>query len=833
VYNLTITQNGLLTFAYSYLDPITKKTVPFTTVIKNQDISAANGSLPLNLLFGFAGSTGGSTNIHEVLCFKAEPSDTSSSSATNNQQQTGKVQTNAQAYFSYYDPHDWTGRMTAFKLLDDGSGNISIASTAAWDSQCVLTGITAAQPCITTGATAAKAAQPPDSRIMLTWNGTDTDSTTNLGTAGIPFKWASLPAATEQTTLDPTYATNPNPTDRLSYLRGVRTSEINTAGKGLYRTRDGVLGDIVDSSPMWVGPPSSPYGLNWRDRYVSTDATPENGYNSFKSTEQGRLNVIYVGANDGFLHAFRTGSEDSTGNLITPDDPTKPNDGQEILAYMPGSVLGTIHSTNTDLDYSNPLYKHNFYVDATPGTGDLFFGGQWHTWLVGGLGAGGAAIYALDVTDPMAAATQFSEGNVANVVMGEWSAATITCVNDAACGAKLGNTYGTPQIRRFHNGMWGAVFGNGFGSSTGDAGIFVMTVDPSLGNKMVNFYYFSVGGTPGGNGIAYVTPADLDGDHITDYVYAGDLQGNIWRFDLTDCSPVATVACSTGWGVSEKLFTAQAGQPITTPVVVASAMVTGKARALLVSFGTGQRFQITPTSSISYQAGTQSLYGVWDWNFSTWNSKSASQYASLTATAKSPSVPQMQTVTGLAAPYTLSIANLQQQTFSVVAGGVDTQNAAVTWASCSPTCNTGSFGWYANLPSSGEQIVSSPTLYQQALVVNSTVPAGSSELSCTPSVDTGYTYVISVTTGGTFTTTSSSGTTTTSSGFKNNKGDTSLAGMNTNETGSLNIVNSKEGKIWFFGQQINPVPGQPPAQPQQLNLPPNVTVNRVTWTELR
>jgi type IV pilus assembly protein PilY1 len=105
------------------------------------------------------------------------------------------------------------------------------------------------------------------------------------------------------------------------------------------------------------------------------------------------------------------------------------------------------------------------------------------------------------------------------------------------CGTRLGNTYGTPLIRRLHNGMWGVIFGNGFGSSSGDAGIYVMTVDQSTGAK--TFYYFSTGTTSTADGIAYVTAADLDGDHITDYVYAGDLQGNVWRFDLTACSPVA------------------------------------------------------------------------------------------------------------------------------------------------------------------------------------------------------------------------------------------------------------------------------------------------------
>src|SRR5262249_34638693 len=151
--------------------------------------------------------------------------------------------------------------------------------------------------------------------------------------------------------------------------------------------------------------------------------------------------------------------------------------------------------------------------------------GAWHTWLVGGLGAGGAAIYALDITDP----SQFSESNAASLVIGEWTSSNISC--SSSCGNNLGLTYGTPQIRRLHDGNWGVIFGNGLKSASGDAGIFVMVINQSNGSQ--SFYYLSTGTAGTGNGIAYATPADFDGDHITDYVYAGDLKGNVWRFDLT------------------------------------------------------------------------------------------------------------------------------------------------------------------------------------------------------------------------------------------------------------------------------------------------------------
>jgi type IV pilus assembly protein PilY1 len=232
-------------------------------------------------------------------------------------------------------------------------------------------------------------------------------------------------------------------------------------------------------------------------------------------------------------------------------------------------------------------------------------------------------------------------------------------------------------IRRFHNGMWGAVFGNGFGSVTGDAGIFVMTINPSdTTASSPTFYYLSTGTGTGTtatpcstncNGIAYVTSADLDGDHITDYVYAGDLKGNVWRFDLTNCSPTTTTtACpGTAWAVTPgPLFTAKSSsgvaQPITTPIILASAVVSGTAPSLMLTFGTGQRTEFTTTSPVLYAGSTvttpqtagntQTLYGVWDWNFGTWNANSAFGNASLSATQ-----------TGLT---TLTRAQLQPQTYA-------------------------------------------------------------------------------------------------------------------------------------------------------------------------
>jgi type IV pilus assembly protein PilY1 len=843
LYSLKITQDGLLTFAYSVNGG------PFNNVITSQSITASNGPLPSLLYFGFAGSTGGDTNIHEILCFKATPVNQSASSAAGNEKQTATVVQGTQAYFAFYNPNDWTGTVVSFPV-NDLAGALSLGSGATWDAGCLLSGLAAGAMCQSTGITGPTTATPAyNSRVMMAWNGLDTSGSSGLpGTAGIPFEFTSL-ASKQQTAINLGDAvSNAN---RTNYIRGQRSNEINSSGSGLFRARDSVLGDIVDSSPAWVGPPNSPYSQIWRDNLNPTKTMPENSgqsYTTFQSNEQSRLNVVYVGANDGFLHGFRAGTENVTG-VVSPVN----NDGQEVLAYMPGAVVNTIHnSTNSALDLANTQYAHNFFVDATPGFGDIFYQGAWHTWMVGGLGAGGQAIYALDITDPQATGTLFSEANASNVVKFEVSSATITCQNVSNCGANLGYTYGTPQIRRFHNGMWGAVFGNGYGSSSGDAGIFVMVLNTGSGGSgppTPQFYYLSTG-TAGGNGIAYVTTADLDGDHITDFVYAGDLQGNVWRFDLSSACPAGS--CTTGpagpWAVTSggALFKATlttgsttVNQPITAAVVVAGAAVSATATPqVIVGFGTGERNQFTNTSATTYISGTQTLYGVWDWNFNAWNTlpSQGARYASLTASQKA-------AVSG--ASGAMGPANLQLQTFTLSGGNIVASNTPFTYATnCTGAC-AGKFGWMAPMiatngdtstgTSTGapviEQVVAPINLFESAMIFTSVVPASPNILSCdTPATDTGFTYTLNVLTGGTFNF-GSTNTPNLESAFVNFK-DTAVVALATNETGAGSVLSSSENTTYVMGQLIAPTQTQP-GRLDQINLPNNITANRQTWVQLR
>lgn len=882
LYNLKIAPNGLLSLSYSF------NGAAYQSIIKNQSITASNGALPDSVRYGFAGSTGGSSNVHEIMCFKSQPVNQSQSSVGVNQRQSAEIQpTGSFAYFSFYDTLDWTGRVTA-NALGLVNGDLVVNQTPTWDGSCTLSGIATGQTC-STGAAGPVAAAAPASRVVLSYGASGGVPFEAPGSAGGGITVAQL----ANLNLGDTSSSNLN---RLNYLRGDTSNELTNSGTPCpqyvapsmgspgtpcFRPRDSVLGDIVDSSPVWVGPPQLPYTAAWRDKLYSSASNPEaltgaTSYQSYISAEQTRTNVVYVGANDGMLHGFRSGSFNASGVFDTTSSGA-PNDGTEVLAYVPGALLQSVSNGSTagcasnpmastlstaqnihgvtpaigstaactasSLDYSNQNYGHNFFVDATPGSGDLFYNNAWHTWLVGGLGAGGAAVYALDVTDPGTGTTNnFTEANAAHLVIGEWTPANMACVGDTsgnACATKLGSVYGMPIIRRLHDGRWALIFGNGLGSAAGDAGIFVMTISGYNGTSQLptmTTYYLSTatGSTGSPNGIASVTSADLDGDHIADYVYAGDLQGNLWRFDLTSQS-------ESNWAVTPgALFKTPTGQPITTQVVVASGTSAAGANTLMIGLGTGQKTPVSNVAAVNYQQSQQSLYGVWDWNMGTatvgWNAHSPTQYASLTSSTTNPppytytlSATQLDSiaVSANATAYTVNGASLGENSGS-------TSQTPVCWAG-TPSCTgtAAQYGWSLNLPGAQvdnstspatqtyEQIVFNPLVDGVAFQVNSTVPAINSTTQCTTHSDQGYSYSVSMMNGNAIPNffTKSSAT---------QYHNTNALAEQTDATGTSFPVTTANGQHWLVYQTV----GNAPAT-LQVNMPPNYQGRRLTWVQLR
>ncbi len=723
-YGLKITQDGLLSLSYSYNGGVE------TPIITKQSISATNGALPKAFRFGFAAGTGGGSNVHEIMCFKAEQITVSASSAGANTPQSGRVQVGSQLYLASYYPKNWWGQLTGTDVLvDDDTGMLALSNRANWDANCKLTG----GSCSATGNDVR--VQAPADRRLFTWNG-----------EGKTLSWGNL-SNTQKAALDADAASKKATSSAvLEFLQGTRSQEVTTVGTGKFRVRDSVLGDIINSSPVWVGKPQAPYTKPFRDALFPTATAAEGAsYAAYVKAQAERTHVVYIGSNDGFVHGFRAGKFSANGAFDGSN-----NDGHEMLAYMPAQVLETIHPADNDnLRFASTTYAHNAMVDATPATGDLYYAGTWHSWLVGGLGAGGnktgviadntsigtGAIYALDVTNP----DSFQTADATSVVLGEWNSNNLTCVNDTAadkCADHLGSTYGTPLIRRLHNGHWAVLFGNGLNSKSGKAGIFAMVVDKESGAR--TFRYLNAGEpTKTGsaitfrNGITQLASADLDLDHTTDYVYAGDMLGNLWRFDLTSDN-------ANSWSARATPLFKTEGRPITTAPTVTSS-ISGDDYRVILSFGTGKVYPQTLNASSYIVPGSQFLLGIWDYDLADWNGKSGVKYKTLSVSK------------------TVGYADLQAQTITEVAQANATvgynkvrsvsQNK-VCWqgASLCPS-NNNKYGWKIELPATNEQVIYNPTISGGMLVVNTTIPEVTQLLSCTAQSSGGFTMAIMPDTG--------------------------------------------------------------------------------------
>lgn len=860
-YQLKISAAGLLSFSYSYNGGSMQQ------VMSNADITKSNGTLPTSLRFGFSAGTGGDNNVHEITCFKASPL-TSTSSAAANTIQSGQYKTGTQIYLASYSASPWWGSMKAIPLVVSG-GSLAASSSATWDGKCTLTSgwcdsmgtDTSGNP--TKTVTAANGFVAPENRVLVTATGNDVTT----GGSGVGFSMqtaltnyptavqtAFATGATADSTTIPSVITMTGQ-NLLGWLLGQRCNEqlfsstqssngpgeyytdcTNTTATGNLNPRTYVLGDIVDSSPTWVGAPvTGQYNDAFTDGlYGGTVSPPENQtgaqtYGTFASNNATRLNVVYVGSNDGYLHGFESGSFTASGTFSDPSGTgAGSNDGKEVIGYMPYNVL-----LNQAAQLTNPLGAHQYMVDATPGVGDLFYNGLWHTWLVGGVGTNGKEIYALDVTNP----SNFTTAKAGSLVMGDWTTATLP---------NLGNTMGTPGVVRMHNGQWAIIFGNGLNSGM-SAGVYIGLVNSSTGAVTFLFLDTGVGSSTLNNGIAYVTPVDLDDDGIIDYLYAGDLQGNVWRFDVTGSS-------STSWSVSNfpgstastcsnssnikngavvtatcsPLFTATttttsggttttAPQPITTGIVTATIQTNGVSRNMLY-FGTGQQTPKTGSSAALYaptasgssaSSQQQTFYGIWDWNMANWNSLSGTQFALQTG-SQSISASKLQAVTSTTTTVTGQGQIMGYRTLSA--------GTAICWAgssTCSPAASNTMYGWIYNLPSTNEQIIYSPSIINGAVVVNTAIPPATSTTQCLANTQTGWTMAFSPTTGGAYTQNFFSSV------------NSAASGVLANAVGTPTAV-TYNGQSYLVSQTVTGG-----AFVQRVTPPNDNNPGRVSWREIR
>jgi len=450
----------------------------------------------------------------------------------------------------------------------------------------------------------AKISSNADTRTIITYqNNGDTTS------AGVPFQWASL-NATQQALLNApqpaniAVGTNTFGDERLEYLRGQSQYEGINYDNGEFRERSdtaGRLGDIVHSTPVFVGKPE--FLGRHGGAYPSTVGSL---YSDFITAQETRTEVTYTGANDGMLHAIDT------------------SDGSELFAYVPNILMGELS------DLTDPDYSHRYYVDLSPAINDIYFSPasgtnngtlSWNTVLIGGLNAGGKGYYALNVTSPT---DLDSESEAKENVLWEFTEA-----DDGGVGSSdLGYTFSQPVIAMSNaedgsgNKVWVAIFGNGYNSTSaaGDSALYILRIEggqDGTWTASTDFIKASTGygkaesadgTTP--NGIGGVRAIDANGDGTVDYVYGGDLQGNLYRFDLTSST-------ATNWAATPKVlfkarykasdsFPRDIVQPITTtPIVVAHPEAAGE---FIVITATGSWM----TTEDATSTDIQSIYGIWD-----------------------------------------------------------------------------------------------------------------------------------------------------------------------------------------------------------------------------
>ena len=341
----------------------------------------------------------------------------------------------------------------------------------------------------------------------------------------------------------------------VDYLRGDKSGE--GAGVTDFRQReDGVLGDIVNSTPAYV---AKPLNRLWE----RTTIAGAGKYQDFRNGQANRPPVVYVGANDGMLHAFDAHAEAQGG-------------GEELFAYVPSAVLGKLGAL------SKQDYAHEFYVDGDVVVEDIYSGNQWRSLLVASLGRGGRMLFALDVTSPGA-------GLGSANVMWETSGAEVP---------EMGNVLSAPVIAPMNNGKWGVIVGNGFNGSDDKAHLIIL--DAETGAELAVLATDNITS----NGLSGVGGWDDDGDGDVDVLYGGDINGRLWKFDVSATDPGSWITANGG----SPIFAAVRGgkkQPITAPPLVGRHPETGE---LWVFFGTGRFISGADRSDTS----VQTWYGIRD-----------------------------------------------------------------------------------------------------------------------------------------------------------------------------------------------------------------------------
>ena len=615
-----------------------------------------------------------------------------------------REQTANAIYQGTFDTSDWSGDLLSIPVSTSATNVVTISATNNWSAATKL----------------GQLAAPAVSRNIVVGRpgATATPTATN-------FVWADV-GATLQGHLDkasPSATADGLGEDRLNYLRGKRTLE-----GGTFRLRNKLMGDIINSAVVYSGKPTTNITSTSYASFVSTVNALNSG--------NGRTPAVFVGANDGMLHAFEATAGETTS-------------GQELFGYIP-SWMGPKLSALTRPDYIN---NHQAYVDGPPTVAEALVGQSpdvWKTVLVSGTGAGGRGVFALDVTNPAA----FD----ASKVMWEF-----TQIDDA----DMGFVVGRPQIVKMRTNAWNAATptyrwfaavasgvnnykddGLGNFSSTGAPTLFLLALDKPAGTA-----WNAGGGSPNYYKISLPVDATLQLTMATGVLnfstalgntgevlqmYMGDLHGNMWKlgFDRvntpTDWTATQLSPFTKGsTPVAYPLYVARDGSDPDLllakrqPISMAPSLIQGNSKnSTYVAFGTGKYLEVSDKTT----ATQQSVYAVFD--------------VETNVTADSTNTTRQSVINGRD---------------RLKAGNVNTSTGTVSvdsfiWGRPLMTANLAltqeRAGWYFDLPFTGERQVSNAKSVGDFLIFSSLIPGSAGAPgSCTAAGGGGAEYTVNIDTG--------------------------------------------------------------------------------------